>query len=356
VFEERVNIIQLRDYPDTPLYNIKAVVQATGITSSTLRAWERRYQVTQPQRSESGYRLYSDRDIMLIRWLKSHVDAGMAISQVVAWLDQLRNGAADPDDLQLPATQETLSEQLSASSRQLIVRDYASLQQDLLQALLHLREAEAETILAEAFSFYPLELVGDQVITPVLIEIGERWHRGEINVTHEHFATTYLQQRLAVFLRTVPTTTGGPLIWIACPPKEEHEIGALMLTLYLRRAGYRVQYLGKNLPIDDLIADVQRYHPALLLLSAATEEAANQLTELTALLSALPSKTLTIGYGGRAFQEHPTLRNQIQALYLGDTALEAVDKIHQLLSSNPRPTVASDGNGKVEKFKSKEER
>ena len=81
--------IRLSDYATTPLYNIKAVVQATGISPSTLRAWERRYHMCSPQRSESGYRLYSDRDVAIIRWLKSQVDAGMAISQAVAWLDSL---------------------------------------------------------------------------------------------------------------------------------------------------------------------------------------------------------------------------------------------------------------------------
>lgn len=350
-----VNTIRLKDYPDTPLYNIKAVVQATGITSSTLRAWERRYQVTQPQRSDSGYRLYSDRDIMLIRWLKSQVDAGMAISQAVAWLERLMTATKEAEDLYLPDTQETTPEHTVPSAHQLTTRDYTSLQHDLLHALLRLREGEAEMVLAEAFTYYPLELVGEKVITPVLIEIGERWHRGELSITHEHFATAYLQQRLTAFLRTVPATVGGALIWVGCPPNEEHEIGALLLTVYLRRAGYQVQYLGKNIPIDDLVADVQRYRPALLLFSATLEASVKQLIEMAQALSTLNGQPPIIGYGGRVFHNQPALRKQIPGIYLGDTALEAIAGVNQLLRNNLRSLLAERDHGTIENFEIEKE-
>ena len=97
-----VSEIQLNDFATTPLYNIKAVVQATHISPSTLRAWERRYHMCQPQRSESGYRLYSDRDIAIIRWLKAQVEAGMAISHAVAWLQNLMEESGNGQTGMLP--------------------------------------------------------------------------------------------------------------------------------------------------------------------------------------------------------------------------------------------------------------
>ncbi len=101
--EETVNTdLRLGDFATTPLYNIKAVVQATNISPSTLRAWERRYHMCRPQRSESGYRLYSERDVAIIRWLKTQVDAGMAISQAVAWLESIVAEAENQDDAVLP--------------------------------------------------------------------------------------------------------------------------------------------------------------------------------------------------------------------------------------------------------------
>src|SRR5579859_2677677 len=74
----------LAHYADVPLFNTKAVVQQTGIAAPTLRAWERRYTILSPERAQNAYRLYSARDIALIRWLKERVDAGMSISQAVS--------------------------------------------------------------------------------------------------------------------------------------------------------------------------------------------------------------------------------------------------------------------------------
>ncbi|MCB0063073.1 MAG: MerR family transcriptional regulator [Caldilineaceae bacterium] len=326
-----MNTINLADYPNTPLYNIKAVVKATGISSSTLRAWERRYQVAQPQRSDSGYRLYSDRDIILIRWLKTQVDAGMAISQVVSWLENLTEEAGELDSVLLPGNPESHTERMTPITQHLAIRDYESLQQDLIRSLLHFDEESAEHILAEAFALYPLELVGEKLVAPVLIEIGERWHRGEINVTNEHFATAYLQSRLAAILRTVPLHNSDSLIWVGCAPNEEHEIGAMLLTIYLRRAGYQVHYIGKNLPLVDLTAEVRRQQPTMILLSVSTEIAIAALQQVTHALSNLEGHRPIIGYGGRVFHNKPDLRNRITGIYMGDTALEAIESTNELL-------------------------
>src|SRR5947209_6734015 len=74
----------LEHYSDIPLFNTKAVVQQTGVPAPTLRAWERRYTILSPERANNDYRLYSERDVVTIRWLKEHVDAGMSISQAIA--------------------------------------------------------------------------------------------------------------------------------------------------------------------------------------------------------------------------------------------------------------------------------
>lgn len=334
--EASVSTVHLRNYPNTPLYNIKAVVQATGISSSTLRAWERRYQVTQPQRSDSGYRLYSDRDILLIRWLKTQVDAGMAISQAVSWLETLVKEAGGVEQVSLPLSQEVYADRVTPITQHMALRDYETLQQELLSALLEFSEERAEEVLAEAFSLYPLELVGEKLIAPVLIEIGERWHRGEVSVTTEHYASSYLQHRLAAILRTVPTSGGSTLIWVGCAPKEEHEIGAMLLTIYLRRAGYQVQYIGKNPKAEDFVADVRRYQPAMVLLSASTEEAAKALGKVTRELATLEGHRPILGYGGRAFQQKPELRNTITGIYMGENALEAIDSTNELLGEGAR--------------------
>lgn len=327
------NDIRLQEHPTGPLYNIKAVEQSTGISSSTLRAWERRYHVCQPERSESGYRLYSDRDIAIIRWLKAQVDAGMSISQAVAWLDNLTAAAGNLAQVVLPASGEMATGPISPATQHLMRRDYAVLQKELLHALLTFDEDRADHVLAEALALYPMELVGENLIAPVLVEVGERWHRGEVSVTLEHFATAVLQQRLAAILRTAPHPNKKNLIWVVCAPGEDHEIGAMLLTIYLRRAGYQVQFLGKNIKASDLINDVNYYQPAMILLSATTQETAANLQMLTNELAQLTTFRPIIGYGGRIFHQHPELRKTIPGVYMGDSAFEALESTMEVLGT-----------------------
>ncbi|NJN81151.1 MAG: MerR family transcriptional regulator [Caldilineaceae bacterium] len=330
--------IQLSEYSASPLYNIKAVVQATQISPSTLRAWERRYNMFTPERSASGYRLYSDRDIVIIQWLKTQVDAGMSISQAVAWLESLIEEADDGyASAILPAsTHSSPAQEHIAPAQRHGVRDFSSLQQGLLNALLRFDEAACEEALSAAFSLYTIEQVGEELIKPVLVEVGERWHRNEINVTTEHFATHYLMQRLHALLRAVPNTLRGELIWIGCAPHEQHEVGALLLAIYARRAGYRVHYLGPDIPLSDLFSELKRQQPVMVVLSASTLESANELHALVSHIADFGGAVPLIGFGGQVFNRQPALRNRIAGVYLGESALEAVDTIGNLLRNDPR--------------------
>jgi DNA-binding transcriptional MerR regulator/methylmalonyl-CoA mutase cobalamin-binding subunit len=326
--------IRLGDYTTTPLYNIKAVVQSTDISSSTLRAWERRYNMVSPQRSDSGYRLYSDRDIAVIRWLKAQVDAGMSISQAVAWLERLLERAGSQEEAVLPFSGEVVTPAVQQAVKRNRARDFATLQQELVNALLDYDEVVAEQALSEAFALYPIEQVGEELIVPVLVKIGDLWHSGDITVTTEHFASNYLMQRLMALLRVGNNVVGGPVIWVGCAPNELHEIGALLLTIYLRRTGYHVQYLGRNLPVDDLVREAQRQHPNMIAFSASSMEAATGLQRMTQALVAIDSPRPIVGYGGRIFNMQPELRRDIAGVFLGETAQEAVGMISELLVTN----------------------
>jgi DNA-binding transcriptional MerR regulator/methylmalonyl-CoA mutase cobalamin-binding subunit len=328
--------IQLSDFATTPLYNIKAVVQATNISPSTLRAWERRYHMCQPQRSDSGYRLYSDRDIAIIRWLKAQVDAGMSISHAVAWLQNLLDSGDNGQAALLPTPSARTQDAAPPTLSQLDVQNFSSLHKKLLEALLLYREHEAEQVLSDAFSLYAMEQVGEHVIVPTMIEIGERWHRQEISVTREHYASNYLLQRLAAILRVVPNGYGGPLVWVGCAPGERHEMGVLLLCIYLRRAGFQVRYLGQDLPADDLLQEAVLQKPALVLLSAASADSAARLRQVCERLVAIEPPRPIVGYGGRVFNLNPELRDSMTGVFLGASAAEAVEAVLELLAERSK--------------------
>ena len=125
--------------------------------------------------------------------------------------------------------------------------------------------------------------------------------------------------------------TGGPLIWVGCAPGELHEIGALLLSIYLRRSGYQVSYLGQNLPVDDFVDEARRQKPVMLLFSATTINAVQELAKLTSALAQAETGGPLIGYGGQVFSRYPELRDNITGEYLGTSALGAMERINSML-------------------------
>jgi len=304
-------------YDDTPIYTIKTVVQQTGITSATLRAWERRYGVLSPGRSDGGYRLYSERDIATLRWLKSQVDAGVSISSAVALLDLQQTGEGAGLELPSGSGPETSPGPRNAG---VIVRELAA-------ALLAFCEAEAEAILSEAFALYTIEEVGENIITPVLVEIGERWHRGEASVVQEHFAAGFLRHRLAALFRTYSQPATGPLAITGAVAGEWHDIGILLVALTLRRHGWRVIHLGQNVPADQLAAEIQRLRPALVCLSATTAESVASLIAAADAIDGLPPPKPRLAIGGRLLNLREDLRARFAGAYFGATTRELIATI-----------------------------
>ena len=152
------------EYSDEPIFNVKAVATQSGVQASTLRAWERRYGVPQPPRSDSGYRLYSARDAAIVRWLKHQIEGGMSISQAVNLLHSIQAGRqshkatpakpsaaasySDPDNAYLPAP--TITKPIEMFDRYVSVA---------FNCALHFDEAGFDHVLGDAFALYSVEAV-----------------------------------------------------------------------------------------------------------------------------------------------------------------------------------------------------
>lgn len=312
----------LSRYSDNPLYNIKAVEQATGVAASTLRVWERRYGVPSPNRNETGYRLYSERDMATVIWLKHQLDEGLSISQAVARLAALQLAGDEPRVSLGAATVAHDSQGL---------RSLTALQDGLVSALLEFEAQRADDILAEAFALYPVETVALRLIQPTLVAIGEGWHRGEVSIAQEHFASAHLHQRLHGLFNQSLLNHHGATIVCACARGELHEIGLLLVALFLRRRGYSVIYLGPNVPEAELFETALRLQPAMMCVSASTPETAASLREAATRLAGLPEPRPIFGYGGRIFQLEPSCRDGIAGVYLGDDAQASAQTIVSLL-------------------------
>jgi MerR family transcriptional regulator, light-induced transcriptional regulator len=302
------------DVTDTPLYNTAAVVQRTRVPAVTFRAWERRYGYPKPQRNSGGQRLYSERDIQAISWLSEQTAHGVSISRAVA---MLRGGYAQPSP--------PLSEPKDAQ------RTLEALQADLGQALLALDADRGESVLAEAFSLYPVEDVCLNVAQPMLIDIGERWHAGEVSVAEEHYVSSFVRSKMFALLQAYQTAGNrGPLVFTACAPDEWHEVGVLLVSVFLTRRGLLVRYLGPSLPLEGLAAIVARHRPAAIVLSAQSPETARKLRAWSTLLEG-PEPRPLLFFGGQAFNADPRLRARTPGTYVGpDAAAAAATVVEQI--------------------------
>src|SRR3712207_2379731 len=114
-------------------------------------------------------------------------------------------------------------------------RAFDQLIEEIVDALMSFDIPQADQTLSEAFAMYPFERVLLELVQPAMIEIGERWHRGEINVAAEHFATQFVRRKLASLLSLFEGSAHRATIVVGCAPGELHDLGALLSALFLVR-------------------------------------------------------------------------------------------------------------------------
>ncbi|GAB4110121.1 MAG: cobalamin-dependent protein [Roseiflexaceae bacterium] len=295
-----------------PVFNTKAVARDTGVPPDTFRAWERRYGVPRPQRTPGGHRLYSERDIAVIRWLRDRTEEGMNISHAVMLL-------------------MSVLESSEASAASVEARSLEVMTDDLINALTSFDANTAERVISEAFALYPFEDVLLNLVQPAMIEVGERWHRGEINVASEHFATEFVRRKMASLLNVFETNAQRDTIVVGCAPEELHDIGVLFASLFLVRRGWHVVYLGAQVPLIDLLETVRAVNPSLICLSASTLETVPGLIECArAVQKQFPN--VRFGYGGRIFNQNPELRESVPGVFLGVDARSLTETVGGLMS------------------------
>ena len=268
-------------------YNIKAVSKMLGIQAGTLRAWERRYNMIAPIRNESGHRLYTDEHIKILKWLISKVNNGFSISQAVNLLES--------NQVSIQGNDEHTGEGKSID-RSLNLMD------ELLHALLQFDENKAHDLLNSAFSLYSVDKVVIEILGTLLGEIGDKWETGKITSAHEHFASSFLRSRIGMILHSLPVDGLLPKVIAVCGPDESHELGLLIFTLFLRRKGFEVIYLGGSIAEGDIDIVLQEIKPEFLFLSCTLVRNIKKTLELVDYLS-VRFDEVEIGLGGKAFSK-----------------------------------------------------
>ncbi|MFY0757781.1 MerR family transcriptional regulator [Metabacillus dongyingensis] len=285
-------------------YNIKAVSKMLGIQPGTLRAWERRYNMIAPVRNDSGHRLYTEEHIKILKWLITKVNKGFTISQAVNLLENTNLSSEGP--IAVSASSESPDHALD-------------LMEELLFALLSFDENQAHELLNKAFSLFSIDKVLIDILGTLLVKIGDMWENGKITSAHEHFASSFLRSRIGIILHTLPVNGLLPKVVSVCGPGEWHELGLLIFTLYLRRKGFEVIYLGTSIADGDIDIVLEEVNPKFLFYSCTLQENVSKTVETVDGLSQKYRK-LIIGLGGSGFNKAPRERlKNYESLFVGDT-------------------------------------
>ncbi|HEX6749451.1 MAG TPA: cobalamin-dependent protein [Longimicrobium sp.] len=278
-----------------PRHPIRVVSERTGLSPDVLRAWEKRYGAVAPPRREGGggQRLYSDADVARLRLLRRATAAGRSIGQVAALADAELERLVREDEAQRTAASVPRRDGNAASAH---VR-HALAATDALDA------PALEAALRRAVVMLGADAFVDDVASPFLRAVGDGWAAGTLSVAHEHLASAVLRRVLGIVADAGPAAGAEHTVVVATPAGQVHELGAMLAAASAMSAGWRVVYLGADLPTDDVARaarDTGARVVALSLVSPADPRA--DAAELRRLRRTLPPHVAIVA-GGEGTRE-----------------------------------------------------
>lgn len=299
-------------------HSIGSVAERTGLTPALIRTWEERYGAVTPDRVESGHRRFSDPHVRRLQLLKTLVDAGHRIGSIAELSDdELREKAGGN----------------RGSFVRLFSAGDAMDATEAIDALRALDRAAFRATLERAA--LKLGRIGmfDRFLAPLMREIGDRCQSGDLRMVHEHLATAEVRGFLDGVAGAFPPTPGAPALVVGTPAWQHHELGALLVAASGQAEGWRVIYLGPNLPAAELAAATLESRARTLALSVTiTEERERTLEELRTVRRLLPSH-VDVVVGGNAAGELEAELDEIGIVLI--PSLEAFRKQLQRLREEP---------------------
>lgn len=243
--------------------SISNLEQLSGIPIHTIRIWERRYHALTPARTAGNTRFYGDNDLKRLLDISSLNQAGLKISQACA-LSPL-----EVDDFLKKEMDTTISEN----------SQYEFYISQLLKFGISYNEYHFDEHLTQAITKYGVENAYQYIIYPLLQRLGLMWRRDHICPAQEHFVSALVRQKLMVAIASIPLKKQTKSSWLLFLPEDEsHDIPLLFASFLLRNSGFKVIYLGANVPLaslEDAMDHHQANHLLLFMVRQRTAAAAN---------------------------------------------------------------------------------
>ncbi len=234
---------------DPAQYLISTVSKRSGVKSDLVRAWERRYQAVIPSRTEGGHRVYTDQDIARLKLLNQATSHGHSISRIAKYsLDELKK-LLHQEDFQRADNNPVLTGDRKFLAEDYLEKCYSSVSAFDAKAL----ESHFENAIVELGTQAFIE----NLLTPLLTRIGERWRTGELRPVHEHMASSIIRSLTYILRNNTPCPAQAPKMVVSTPIGQLHELGALLAAIIAELKGWQVTYLGANLPAEEIAAAVR---------------------------------------------------------------------------------------------------
>jgi MerR family transcriptional regulator, light-induced transcriptional regulator len=265
-----------------PALRIGQLSRRVGISAGTLRAWERRYGIPNPVRTESGYRLYSREDEARVLRLNRLREEGLATAEAARLAGAEPLSAGETGLGRAPAGPAASSQAGASYSGPVVTREWgagasapaplrAPVQRERIEqlaaALSGFDEREANAVLDAALAELSFGTFVEGLVLPFLEELGRKWKRCEVTVADEHFATNLVRGRLLGLARSWGSG-GGPGALLACPPNERHDLGLICFGLLLGERGWRITFFGQDTPLDALASAAESLAPSAVVVSS----------------------------------------------------------------------------------------
>jgi DNA-binding transcriptional MerR regulator len=276
------------------LFPIRTVASKTGVNPVTLRAWERRYGLIKPARTAKGHRLYSQQDVDLIKQTVSLLDRGISISQIS------KNLETEPP------------ENTQASARS--CDTWTAYRAQAIMAIIRFDENQLNLLYNEALSLYPIDVVTEHMLLPLLVSLGERWANSDGSIAEEHFFGAFMRNKKLL---------------VSCMPGEHHEIGTMLFSLAAHDHGFRIVYLGADMPLRELVLSAKRAACDAIVISSSIDPHEQILTHELPML--VKSSQYPVIIGGQTSIRCAEAINRAGAHAIGTRIRESVRRIDEIL-------------------------
>ncbi len=260
-------------------YSIKDLEKLSGIKAHTIRIWEKRYGIIEPERTGTNRRIYSDDELRKLINISLLNRNGFKISRIASM------------------TSEEIEEKVLFLSRDNSRADTRI--DSLILAMLKMDELNFNGLLTNYILKHGFENTFTQLIFPFLRRVGTLWMTGAVTPGQEHFVSSLIQRKLLFNIETMTyrPKEGGKKILFFLPENELHDISLLFYTYIAKKNGHDVLYLGTMTPLDSVSSSLSTWPADIIVTGTSTNMSVSGITDYINKLSDLFSDQLVIIMG-----------------------------------------------------------